>query len=46
MGYETITETIKNSSQTKNFILNEKSFELKEIIVKTSPVKQKGDPIK
>ena len=46
MGYETITETIKNSSQTKNFILNEKSFELKEIIVKTSPVKQKGDTIK
>ena len=46
MGYETITETIKNSSQTKNFKLNEKSFELKEIIVKTSPVKQKGDTIK
>jgi hypothetical protein len=46
MGYETITETIKNNSQTKNFILNEKSFELKEIIVKTSPIRQKGDTIK
>lgn len=46
MGYETITETIKNNSNTKNFILNEKSFELKEIIVKTSPIKQKGDTIK
>ena len=46
MGYETITETNKNNSNTKNFILNEKSFELKEIIVKTSPIKQKGDTIK
>lgn len=46
MSYETITETIKNNSNTKNFILNEKSFELKEIIVKTSPIKQKGDTIK
>lgn len=46
MGYETFSETIKNNSQTKNFILNEKSFELKEIIVKTSPIKQKGDTIK
>lgn len=46
MSYETITETIKNNSNTKNFILNEKSFELKEIILKTSPIKQKGDTIK
>ena len=46
MGFETITEKIENKSITKNFILNEKSFELKEIIVKTSPIKQKGDTIK
>ena len=29
-----------------SIILNEKSFELKEIIVKTSPIRQKGDTIK
>lgn len=46
MGYETITETIKNISQNKNFKLNEKSFELKEVIVKASPITQKGDTIK
>ena len=46
MGYETITETIKNVSQSKNINLKEKSFELKEIIVKASPIIQKGDTIK
>lgn len=46
MGYETITETINNLSQTKNFNLNEKSFELKEVIIKGSPITQKGDTIK
>ena len=45
MGYETITETIKNVSQSKNINLKEKSFELKEIIVKASPIIQKGDKI-
>ena len=46
MGYETITETIKNKSITKNFSLIEKVFDLKEVIVKTSPIRQKGDTIK
>lgn len=46
MGYETITETIENKSITKNFTLIEKVFDLKEIIVKTSPIRQKGDTIK
>lgn len=46
MGYETITETIENKSVTKNFTLIEKVFDLKEIIVKTSPIRQKGDTIK
>ena len=46
MGYETITETISNQSQSKNFSLIEKVFDLKEVIVKTSPIRQKGDTIK
>jgi hypothetical protein len=46
MGYETYTETIANKSQTKDFILNEKAFELKEVTVKSSPITQKGDTIK
>jgi hypothetical protein len=45
MGYETITETIKNISQTKNISLKDKSFELKEVIVKSSPIIKKGDTI-
>lgn len=46
MGYETIAETIKNVSQTKNINLKGKSFELKEIIVNASPIIKKGDTIK
>jgi hypothetical protein len=46
MGYETIIETINNISQTKNFKLKEKAFELKEVVVKSAPITQKGDTIK
>lgn len=46
MGYETIIETNNNLSQTKNFNLKDKAFELKEVIVKSSPITQKGDTIK
>ncbi len=46
MGYETILEPINNITQTKNFNLNEQSFELKEIVVKSSPIVQRGDTIK
>ena len=34
MGYETVSETINNISQNKNFKLNEKVFEIKEVIVR------------
>ena len=46
MGYETITETINNKSQTKNFNLVEKEFKLKDVVIKSSPIRQKGDTIK
>ena len=46
MGYETITETIENKSINKNFTLIEKVFELKDVVVKSSPIRQKGDTIK
>ncbi len=46
MGYETITETINNISQNKNFYPIEKVFEIKEVIVKKSPITQVGDTIK
>jgi hypothetical protein len=46
MGYETITETIGNKSITKNFSLIEKVFELKDVMVKSAPITQKGDTIK
>jgi hypothetical protein len=41
MGYETVLNTISNSTQTKNFILSEKSFVLK-VSVKAAPILQ-GD---
>jgi hypothetical protein len=42
MGYETVLSAI-NTTQTKNFILSEKSFVLKEVSVKAAPILQKGD---
>lgn len=44
-NYETITETILNKSQIKNFTLKPSITELKEVIVKESIIKQKGDTI-
>ncbi|MDI9365743.1 MAG: hypothetical protein QM541_12385 [Flavobacterium sp.] len=46
IGYQTITETINNISQSRNFKLNEKPFVLKEVIVKSSPITQRRDTIK
>ena len=46
LGYQSINETINNVTQTKSFKLNEKEFILKEVIVKSSPITQKGDTIK
>ncbi|MBG6110816.1 hypothetical protein H4V97_002160 [Flavobacterium sp. CG_23.5] len=45
MGYETALNTITNTSQTKNFVLAEKSFILKEVTVKAAPITQKGDTL-
>lgn len=45
MGYETVVSTVANSSQTKDFVLTEKSFILKEVTVKVAPIIQKGDTL-
>lgn len=44
-NYETITEILPNISQTKNYTLKPSTTELKEVIVKESVIKQKGDTI-
>jgi hypothetical protein len=41
MGYETVFSAISNTTQTKNFILSEKSFVLKEVSVKAAPITKK-----
>jgi hypothetical protein len=41
MGYETVLSAISNTTQTKNFILSEKSFVLKEVSVKAAPITKK-----
>ncbi|MGZ9677433.1 carboxypeptidase-like regulatory domain-containing protein [Flavobacterium sp. GNP001] len=46
MGYETVLSAINNTTQTKNFILSEKSFVLKEVSVKSAPILQKGDTLR
>lgn len=46
IDFETINETLKNESQKKDFRLNNKVFELKEVVIKTQPITQKGDTIK
>ena len=46
LGFETITETINNYPQIKNFKLKEKTFELKEVKVKSSQIVQKKDTIR
>lgn len=46
MGYETVLSAIDNTTQTKNFILSEKSFVLKEVSVKAAPILQKGDTLR
>lgn len=46
IDFETINETIKNESQKKDFKLKIKVFELKEVVVESQPIIQKGDTIK
>ena len=45
MGYKIIIEEIDNKTQIKDFILIEEVIELKEIILKSSSITQKGDTI-
>ena len=45
MGYETVVNATTNTAQTKNFVLVDKSFILKEVTVKASPITQKGDTL-
>lgn len=44
-NFETISETIENTSQIKNFVLQPSVTQLKEVIVKENIIKQKGDTI-
>ena len=45
LGYEKQTKSIENRTQTCNFILHEKTQVLKEVIVKASPITQRGDTL-
>lgn len=45
LGFVTITATIENKTQSKNFELKEEIFELKEVIIKVSPITRRGDTI-
>lgn len=45
MGFATISETISNKSQVLDFFLDEETIELDEIIVKASPIYQRGDTL-
>ncbi|MEL4307228.1 carboxypeptidase-like regulatory domain-containing protein [Joostella sp. CR20] len=45
MGFATFKIAVVNKSQTLNFTLKEQVTELKEVVVKSSPITQKGDTI-
>lgn len=45
IDFETVIETLKNENQKKDFVLQDKVFELKEVVIKSSPITQKGDTI-
>lgn len=45
IDFETVIETLKNENQKKDFVLQGKVFELKEVLIKSSPITQKGDTI-
>lgn len=46
IDFETIKETLKNENQKKDFRLNNKLYELKEVVIKSQQITQKGDTIK
>lgn len=45
MGYKTIVKTIDNKTQNIDFVLEEEITELKEIVIKSSPITKRGDTI-
>ena len=45
MGYGMISDTLRNASINKTYILKKEIFKLKEVFVKIPPVTQKGDTI-
>ncbi|WP_340064062.1 TonB-dependent receptor [Ascidiimonas aurantiaca] len=45
MGYKKIVKIIDNQTQTLNFTLQEEITELKEVIIKSTPITRKGDTL-
>lgn len=45
MGYKTIVKSFDNKTQTLDFVLQEEATELKEVVIKSSPISRKGDTI-
>ncbi|MBK8390263.1 MAG: hypothetical protein IPL23_13720 [Saprospiraceae bacterium] len=45
LGYETVSENIANRNTVKNFVLQSKTFELKEVIVNASPIERNNDTL-
>ena len=45
MSYRTITLRLPNRSQTKDVMLQDENFKLKEVVVKAAPITQHGDTI-
>ncbi|MDG4950462.1 carboxypeptidase-like regulatory domain-containing protein [Weeksellaceae bacterium KMM 9724] len=45
MDYAMVSEVIENKNQTLNFYLTEQAIELKDVVVKASPIRQRGDTL-
>ncbi len=45
LGYKTVVDTLVNKTQRLHYVLEEKITELKEVIVKSNPITQRGDTI-
>ncbi|MDR6969074.1 hypothetical protein J2X31_003100 [Flavobacterium arsenatis] len=45
MGFASVSQSVANKTQTLDFVLTHEAFELKEIAVKTTPIRRDGDTI-
>ena len=45
MSYRTVTLRLPNQSQTKDILMQDDNFKLKEVVVKADPITQRGDTI-